>query len=233
MKSFQALMTCFLCLALPGWQLGNSQRPAGLLPTQFATQVLQGDRLLVVATAETVTLLGMGTAVVRLRVGERLAGEGPGAKEELLLLAHAREFHVGNKALLVLEPFGKGGRYRVRFRVDTREVNYLQKLEMCRLQVAIIEGAPPNRLVPATLELLTNSLVAPDKWTRNYALSELAWISNVHPEFLTASRLAELRSVALISPWPEVTDGVESVLAIMARRTEALRARAQQESSSL
>jgi len=232
MRSFRAILAISLCLALPAWKPQVSQQVVGSLPTEFASQVLQDDRLLVVATAEAVTLLGMGTVVVRLRVGEHLMGDGPGAGEVVLLLAYAREFHVGNKALLVLEPFGTGGRYRVRFRVDARGADYLQKVEMCRLQVAIMRMFPLSRREAAVLELLTDSLLAPDEWTRNYALSELSWISTVHPDLFTPDRLGKLRSVALISPWPEVVEGVESVFTSLARRVEALRARAEQESSS-
>ena len=47
------------------------------LPTQFAGQVLEDDRLLVVATAESVTLLGMGDGV-----GFGAGGLAPGATSD-------------------------------------------------------------------------------------------------------------------------------------------------------
>lgn len=233
-----AVLGLLLTVPLPAQQQHARSGPRSELPpTQFCSQLLTDNLLMVVGTVEQVTLFGIGTAVVRLRIDEHLSGERPDAssKDEeapVLILAYAREFHSGSQALLVLEPFGEGGRFRVRYRIDARDADFRAKVEMSRRQVALVTLPDKRAREEGVIDLLVRSLASDDAWTRSYALSELQWIATVYPEVLDATRMRRLRSIALASRWPEVTDGVESVAIELARRTQALRARADEESSS-
>jgi hypothetical protein len=227
-----ALVVMALCFPAPAQQTAGEPTRSDCPPTQFCTSIVSGDVLLVVGTVESVTLFGIGTAVVRLRIDEHLRGKGPAEGESVLLFSYAREFHAGIRVLLVLEPFRDGGRFRVRFRLDARHADYRSKLAMCRRQVDLMDLPDAAERDAATFDLLRSSLGSGDAWTRRYAVAELKWIADVHPEVLTPGRLLRLRSAGLTSRWPEVTDGVDLVAIQMARHTEALRARSDEESSS-
>ncbi len=209
------------------------QKGPGLPPTRFGTQVLAENPLIVAGAVESVTRIGLGTAVVRLRIEELLLKQGAErVPEAILILTQAGDFQSGARGLLVLQPFGSGGRYQVQHRVDARDPDYRAKLSAARSQIQLMNIDGSERRAAATFEMLLELMGKPDAWSRANALSELNWVAAVNPDILNAERLRRLRHLGASSTWAEVRYGVESVANEMVRRTQALRLSAQQESSS-
>jgi len=203
----------------------------GLPPTRFAQEVLASRPLLVIGRTVRVTNLGIGTAVVILRIEEHLLGNGPEVGDEVVVFAYAGHFHAEAQDLLLLQPFGEHGRFRVGMRIDGREPTYREKLEMTRQQIALLDEPDPTRRSQRTLSLLVAGLEAPGEWTRLYALRELLWLAELRPQVFDERWRASLERTALVSPWPEVQAGVENVTSRLAAPAGPLPAGTQQESS--
>ena len=221
----------------------------GLPPTRFASDVLAGRPLLAVTRTVSVTNLGIGTAVVRVRIEEPLLGElrepptgdtararradatRPRVGDELVVFAYAGHFHEEGQDLLMLRPFRDHGRYRVGMRVDGRDKAFREKVGMARRQVQLLEVDDPDLRDALTFQVLREALGAPGAWTRAYALREFTFLARTRPDLFDAARLRSLALLARASPWPEVRQGVESVTMLAARPDGPLPADREGESS--
>jgi len=219
-----SLLIALLLQALggPEPQRAPPEPDDGLPPTRFAADVLAGDPLLVEATTLSVTPFGIGTAVVKVRVDQRLMGSEHDVGDEVLVFAYVGHFVTRGRNLLLLEPFGSGGRYQVRMRVDGRDPDYRDKLAMSRAQILLMDVRPRSARIVATLDLLARALDHSSAWYRAYAIREMQWIASERPEVLNAPWLRMLAQMGIRSPHPEVRRGVESVANILASQSDSL-----------
>jgi len=218
-----------LCLPLQAKSDGLIERP--LPPTRLGLELLGQEPLVARVSTESATPFGMGTMIVRVRIEERIAGQGPGVGESVVLFAYLGRYPTSGQALVYLLPFRDGGRYRLLEVVDGRDPNWTAKLQLTRATVALTTIASRQAQAAATFDLLARSLDAANPWTRGYALRELEWMAAQQPWVLTQARLRRLGVIADRSVHPEVLVGVESVAMTLQAATRALPPQDSEESS--
>jgi len=210
---------------------GDPSPPPPVPPTRMGTELLARRPLVAVARTVSVTNFGIGTAVVRMTVEERLCGAGAEPGEDVVVLTYAGHFRAGDRDLLHLLPFGRRGRYEVLQRVSGQDPDHRAKLSMTRRQIALMDVAERQSRAAATFELLLASLASADEWTRSYAAAELTWMAQHQRWVFTPTRIRRLSTLARSAVRPDVRAGVERVTTLLSSDPGPLPRGPEQESS--
>lgn|GEM_PF-1773507 len=197
-------------------QTGSPANLPAVPPTQLGLQTLAGSPVVVVARCIAVREAAHGTDVVKVRILERMRGEGVPRDAELLLLAPQGTLRFGSEDLLFLRPWRGGERFEIVQRVASVVPHFEERLSVVRRSVWLLEERDVQRRADATLDLLLELLGSAHEWTRGYALAELRWMALEQRWVFTPERLARLTTVARASPRAEVRAGVDSVAAALA-----------------
>lgn len=183
-------------------------------PTRLGVELLGRQPLVVRGRTVSATSFGIGTALVRLTVAERLLGPPVENGQQVTVLAYAGDFRPGEEGLVHLLPVGKGERWQVLQHVHGRDPDFAAKVAVTRETAALVGRSQAER-DDGAFRLLLARLAAPDRWSREYALGELRWMARERAALFTGRRRATLLAVAADSPHEEVRRGVEIVTMLL------------------
>lgn len=203
-------------LLLPGLAMAQGPPPgAGMPPTQLGQETLARSPVVAVTRVISVRPGGPGAELVRVRLVERMRGDGLAAGDELALLVPAGTLRFGSEDLLFLRPWRDGGRHELVQRVSAAEPHYEERLAVVRRSMWLIDAPDAQRRADATLDLLLELLAAPREWTRGYAAAELRWMARERRELFTPERLVRLRAAGRVSRHADARAAVDSVASLL------------------